>query len=325
MYAWTLEKFGHFKDVLQWTEVPKPQPKENEALIKVSASGVNFPDLLAIAGKYQIRPPLPFIPGGEAAGIVVGKGEKCCFNIGDRVMGTNFTGAYAEYMLLEEQAMFKVPEIMSDKEAGGFLIVYQTSYFGLVHRARLQTGEILLVHGGAGGVGLAAIQIGKALGATVIATASSAEKLDICRQSGAHHAINYQKEDFVEAVTEITQGKGADVIYDPVGGDVFDMSTKCIAFEGRLIVIGFASGRIPEIAANRILLKNISVMGLLWGSYKLHNPQSIADTQNSLYEFYSQNKIKPVIYRSFPLNDLPEALELLESRRSYGKMILLSG
>jgi NADPH2:quinone reductase len=324
MYAWTLEKFGHFKDVLQWTEVHKPQPKKNEALIKVSASGVNFPDLLAIAGKYQIKPPLPFIPGGEAAGIVVGKGEKCSFNIGDRVMGTNFTGAFAEYMLLDEMAMYKVPENMSNREAGGFLIVYQTSYFGLVYRAKLQPGEVLLVHGGAGGVGLAAIQIGKALGATVIATASSAEKLDICRQFGAHHAINYQKEDFVEAVAEITQGKGADVIYDPVGGDVFDGSTKCIAWEGRLIVIGFASGRIPEIAANRILLKNISVIGLLWGSYQVHNPQLIKDAQNSLYEFYSQNKIKPVICRSFQLNDLPRALEFLESRKSYGKIILLS-
>jgi NADPH2:quinone reductase len=238
-------------------------------------------------------------------------------------MGTNFTGAFAQYMLLGEQAMFKVPEIMSDKEAGGFFIVYQTSYFGLVHRARLQPGEVLLVHGGAGGVGLAAIQIGKAMGATVIATASNTEKLDICRQSGAHHAINYQKEDFVKAVTEITQGKGADVIFDPVGGEVFDRSSKCIAWEGRLIVIGFASGRIPEISANRILLKNISVKGLWCGSYNVHNPQLINDTQNSLYELYSQNKVKPVIYRSFQLNDLPKALELIESRKSYGKMILL--
>lgn len=323
MFAWTVETFGHFNDVLRLTEVHKPKPEGDECLIKIKVCGINFPDILAIAGKYQVKPSLPFIPGGEAVGIVVGKGEKNPFNIGDRIMGTELTGAFAEYMLIGKRSGFKVPENMTDSHAGGFLIAYQTSFFALAYRANLQAGEVLLVHGGAGGVGLAAVQIGKALGAKVIATASNKEKLDICTQNGADHVINYQQDDFVQMVNDMTEGKGANVIYDPVGGDVFDRSTKCIAWEGRLIVIGFAGGRIPKIAANRILLKNISVIGLLWGSYKQHKPQLIASTQEKLYKWYTQNRIKPVVYREFRFDKLTEALLLLKGRKCYGKLILV--
>lgn len=186
-------------------------------------------------------------------------------------------------------------------------------------------GEYLLVHGGAGGVGTAAIQIGKALGAKVIATAGSSEKLEICRQCGAEFLINYKTDDFVEKVKEYTAGNGADVIYDPVGGDVFDRSTKCIAWEGRILVIGFTSGRIPEIRANKVLLKNMSVIGLWWGNYRLHNPKLIEETQRQLYLMYEEGAIKPIIHSALGFTDLPVALGLLENRKSYGKVVIKVG
>jgi NADPH2:quinone reductase len=213
---------------------------------------------------------------------------------------------------------------MSAEDAAAFQMIFQTSYFALVHRAHLQKGEVLLVHGGAGGVGVAAIQLGKHLGARVIATAGTAEKLDVCRRAGADEAIDYVKQDFVEEVKRLTEGEGANVIYDPVGGDVFDKSTKCIAWEGRLVVIGFTSGRIPTIAANRILLKNIAVVGLQWGMYKLHNPALCAETQTVLEGLYRQGAIKPVLFPTrYRLDQVPEALATLESRRAYGKVLVV--
>jgi NADPH2:quinone reductase len=211
---------------------------------------------------------------------------------------------------------------MSYEDAAAFQLIYQTSYFALVHRAALKQAEYLVVHGGAGGVGTAAIQIGKALGAKVIATAGSSEKLEICRQCGAEYLINYRSENFVEKVNDITEGKGADVIYDPVGGDVFDQSTRCIAWEGRILVIGFSSGRIPEIRTNKVLLKNMSVIGLWWGNYRLHNPQLIEETQQRLYQMYNEGAVKPVIHSSVEFKDLPQALELIENRKSYGKVVI---
>ena len=211
---------------------------------------------------------------------------------------------------------------MSYEDAAAFQMNYQTSYFALDYRAGLKESEYLLVHGGAGGVGTAAIQIGNALGARVIATAGTTEKLELCRQCGAEYLINYRTENFVEKVQEITKGKGADVIFDPVGGDVFDQSTKCVAWEGRILIIGFTSGRIPEIRTNKILLKNMSVIGLWWGNYRLHNPQLIEETQERLYQMYADGAVKPVIHSSLGFTDLPVALELLENRKSYGKVIL---
>src|SRR5262249_51421357 len=202
------------------------------------------------------------------------------------------------------------------------LVTYQTSYFALVHRTALRAGETLLVHGGAGGVGISAIQIGKALGATVIATAGADDKLEVGRKAGADHVINYKDDDFVAAVQRITGGRGADVIYDPVGGDVFDRSLKCIAWEGRLLVIGFASGRIPELAANKVLLKNIAVIGLFWGAYMTRDPKKIRDAHDALVAMYRAGTIKPLVWRSFPLAELPEALGALESRASHGKIVV---
>jgi NADPH2:quinone reductase len=321
MQAWTVHNFGRYQEQLVLEERDLPQVTGSDALIKVKASGINYFDLLAIAGKYQVKAPLPFVPGGEAAGEVVEAGDTCDLKVGERVM-TSHAGAFAEFMIVPQNATFRIPQNMSYEDAAAFQLIYQTSYFALVHRAALKQAEYLVVHGGAGGVGTAAIQIGKALGARVIATAGTSEKLEICRQCGAEYLINYRSENFVEKVNDITEGKGADVIYDPVGGDVFDQSTRCIAWEGRILVIGFSSGRIPEIRTNKVLLKNMSVIGLWWGNYRLHNPQLIEETQQRLYQMYNEGAVKPVIHSSVEFKDLPQALELIENRKSYGKVVI---
>jgi len=321
MQAWTVHDFGPYQDQLKLEEREIPQVAGSDALIKIKAIGINFFDLLAIAGKYQVKAPLPFIPGAEASGEVIEVGDACDLEVGERVM-TSHSGAFAEFMIAPPIATYRMPQSMSYRDAAAFQMNYQTSYFALVHRAGLKNAEYLLVHGGAGGVGTAAIQIGKALGAKVIATAGSSEKLQICRQCGAEFLINYRTEDFVAKVTEFTEGKGADVIYDPVGGDVFDQSTKCIAWEGRILVIGFTSGRIPEIRTNKVLLKNMSVIGLWWGNYRRHNPRLIEETQGRLYQMYADGAIKPVIHSVYDLKDLPAALKIIENRKSYGKVIL---
>jgi NADPH2:quinone reductase len=322
MQAWTVHKFGNYREQLKLEQAPVPQVTGSDALIKVKAMGVNFFDLLLIAGKYQVNEPLPFVAGVEAAGEVVEVGDACDLKVGERVM-TRHPGAFAQYMIAPQAVTtIRLPENMSYRDAAAFQFNYQTSYFALDHRARLKKAEYLLVHGAAGGVGSAAIQIGKALGARVIATAGSSEKLEICRQCGAEFLINYNTDDFVEKVMEFTAGKGADVIYDPVGGDVFDRSTRCIAWEGRILIIGFTSGRIPEIRTNKILLKNMSVIGLWWGNYRLHNPQLIAQTRQRLYQMYEEGQIKPVIHSSIEFKNLPRARELIESRKSYGKVVI---
>lgn len=308
---------------LQVREVPEPRVTHGTLGVEVKAAGVNFSDILMVQGKYQSKPPLPFIPGGELAGIVHEVGpETEGFKAGDRVMGTVPTGAYAERAVVPALAAFRIPEAMSFDEAASFPIVYPTSHLGLIQRARLQAGEWLLVHAAAGGVGIAAVQIGKALGAKVIGTAGGPEKLEVARSAGADVTIDYRKEDFVERVRAATDGKGADVIYDAVGGDVLNQSLKCIAWSGRLLVIGFSSGKIPEVRANRILLKNISLVGLHWGAYAIHEPEQIPRTIAALFELYEEGKIKPVIYKNYPLEALPDALAALASRASYGKLVV---
>ncbi len=323
MKAWVAERLGHYGEVLSLIEREAPKPSGSEALIRVKAIGLNFPDILAIAGKYQVKAAPPFVPGQEAMGEVIEAGPESAFRPGDRIMTMNPGGAFAEQMIAPAISSFRVPDGMTDADAAAFQMIYQTSYFALAIRARMQPGEVLLVHGGAGGVGTSAIQLGKVMGATVIATAGSDAKLEVCRKCGADHAINYTTDDFVERVKEITKGRGADVIYDPVGGDVFDKSTKCIAWNGRLVVIGFTSGRIPEIAANRILLKNMAVMGLFWGAYRMHEPHLIQEAQQTLYRYYAEGKIKPMIYREYPLAELPAALRAIEERSSYGKIVVV--
>ena len=323
MRAWRAHSYGPYKDVLQLDDVETPRPLDDGAVVRVKAASLNFPDLLAIAGKYQVKAPLPFVPGIEAAGVVSAAGPKSRFKVGDRVIASTLWGAFAEELAAPDLGLFPIPDAMPDDEASALFVTYQTSYFALVHRVALQPKETLLVHGGAGGVGISAIQIGKAMGATVIATAGSDEKLEVCRKAGADHAINYKDDDFVAAVNKLTGGKGADVVYDPVGGDVFDRSLKCIAWEGRILVIGFASGRIPEVAANRVLLKNISVVGLFWGQYLIRDPQKVRDAHAALGAMYAAGSIKPLVWKRYPLAELPDALGALESRASHGKVVVI--
>jgi NADPH2:quinone reductase len=321
MLAWQAPRYGLFKDVLRLGPCAPAEPNRNQVVIRVRAIGLNYLDILSIAGKYQEKGPLPFIPGVEAAGTVVAGSPDSSFQVGDKVM-TVGNAACAEYMAATPETTFVIPESMSFEEAAAFQLVYQTAHMALVHRARLRSDEYLLVHAGAGGVGTAAIQIGCLLGARVIATAGSDKKLKVCLNAGADTAINYRQENVVKKVQDITNGQGVDVVFDPVGGSIFEASTRCVAFEGRILSIGFASGEIPSIAVNRILLKNMDVIGLFWGNYRKFNPQQINRTQADLYRLWNDGKIKPVIYRKFAFENLPQALSELAERKSYGKIVV---
>lgn len=304
-------------------ELPDPVVGAGQLGIDVKAAGCNFFDILIVQGKYQVKPPFPFTPGGEIAGIVnaVGAGVSG-FSVGDRVLASAPMGGYADRIAMPAFLAHRIPDSMSFEEGAAFPIVYPTSYAGLVYRAALQPGETLLVHAAAGGVGVAAVQIGKALGARVIATAGGADKVRVALEAGADDGIDYNAEDFVERVKQLTNGKGADVIYDSVGGDVFEKSLKCIAWNGRLLVIGFAGGQIPSVAANRILLKNIAVVGLHWGAFAKNEPQRIPEAFEALFRLYEEKKIRPVIYKSYPLERAAEALAALGSRKTHGKVVL---
>jgi NADPH2:quinone reductase len=305
-------------------EIPDPSVGPGQLGVEVRAAGCNFFDILLVQGRYQVKPPFPFVPGGEIAGVVreVGPGV-AGFAVGDRVLASVPAGGYAERAAVPAALAHRMPDAMSFEEAAGFPIVYPTSYAALVYRAAIRPGETLLVHAAAGGVGLAAVQIGKALGARVLATAGGPDKLAVARDAGAEHAIDYLQEDFVERVKALTGGRGADVIYDSVGGDVFDRSLKCIAWNGRLLVIGFAGGTIPTVPANRILLKNVAVVGLHWGAYAKHEPARIPETFAALFRLYEEKKIRPVVFASYPLEQAAAALGALGSRKTYGKVVLV--
>jgi NADPH2:quinone reductase len=312
---------------MRFEEVAPGEPAEGVVRIDVRAAAINFPDVLMVAGLYQSKPELPFVPGVEVSGEVTSAPSASGFKAGDRVMAlldsAGLTrGGYSEMADAAPNSVTRMPDKMSFDEGAGFTLIFQTGWFGLHRRANLQAGETLLVHAGAGGVGSAAIQLGKAAGATVIATAGSDEKVEVCRRLGADHAVNYKKQDFVEEVKNITRGRGADVVFDPVGGDVYDRSTKCIAFEGRIVVVGFTSGRIPQAALNHVLIKNYSVVGLHWGLYAKRAPELISPAMRALLDLYEAGKIKPHISTRFPLSHAPRALATVAEGKSTGKVIL---
>jgi len=310
-------------DGLRLAELPEPTPGPGQVVVAIRACGVNFADTLMVQGKYQEKPPLPFVPGAEIAGDVLALGEGVAnLCVGQRVAALCDTGGFAEQVAVAAQRCVPLPDGMDYQTAAGFLITYGTSHLALTRRGELQAGETLLVHGAAGGVGLAAVEIGALLGAQVIATASSAEKLALARRYGAAHTVDYTQEDFVERVKAITGGRGADVIFDPVGGDVFDRSLRCIAWEGRLLVIGFASGRIPQPPAGLLLVKNVSVVGLYWGAYARRNPQALTDSLAQLFAWQAEGKLKPHISAAFPLGKSGDALRSLMERRSVGKVVV---
>ena len=322
MRAIVVERWQEPKE-LAAREVPDPVPRPGEVVLEVEAAGCNFFDILLVQGKYQMKPPFPFVPGAEVAGTVREvAADVRGFAPGDRVFAGLSLGAFAERVAVPATALHRMPEAITFPEAAAFPIVYPTSYAALVYRASLRAGETLLVHAAAGGVGLAAVQIGKALGARVIATAGGAEKLEVARRAGADTVIDYSRGDWVEAVKHATNGRGADVIYDPVGGEIFDGSLRCIAWNGRLLVIGFASGVIPEVKANRILLKNIAVVGLHWGAYAQHEPARIPEVFAGLGKLYEEGLIRPLIFGTYGLDEVPQALEALGGRATYGKVII---
>ncbi|SRR5579871_1315106 len=306
--------------------VPSAPIKDGAVRIAVHAVGINFADLLLISGTYQEKPAFPFTPGMEVAGTVteVGTGVSS-LRVGDRVMALTGTGAYADEVVVDANRVFEIPDSMDYVTAAGFPVTYGTSYGAFDWRAHLKAGEWLLVFGAAGGVGLTAVEIGKAMGAKVIACANGPEKLALAQEHGADHLIDYSKEDIRERVKAITGGRGADVVYDPVGGDAFDASLRSIAWGGRLIVIGFASGRIPQAPANILLVKNIDVIGFYWGSYQARKPELLRDSYAKLFRWYEEGKLKPHTSAQLDLKDVTQAMELLRQRKSTGKVVLTTG
>ena len=322
MRAVLCKKWGGPDDLsLETIEAKSPGP--GEVRIAIRAAGLNFADTLMIAGKYQERPDFPFSPGLEAAGEVVECGEGVeGLAIGERVMAVLGHGGFASEAVVAAERVYKIPDDMPFEEAAGFPVAYGTSHMALRHRARLEAGETLVVHGASGGVGLTAVEIGAVLGAEIIACASSPEKLALAEKYGASHLIDYSKEDIRERVLKITGKRGANVIYDPVGGDAFDASMRCIAWEGRLLVVGFASGRIPKAPANYILLKNCSLVGVIWGAYLGRDPAVVRSAMEELLGWYGQGKLKPHISATFPLAEAAEAMKSMMARKSTGKIVL---
>ncbi|WP_366555639.1 NADPH:quinone oxidoreductase family protein [Aquibaculum sediminis] len=322
MRALLCRAWGEPED-LELDEIAAPEPGPGEIAIAVEAAGVNFADTLIIRGKYQEKPPFPFAPGLEVAGTVAALGEGVdTFRIGDPVMGIPGHGGYAEVAVAKASDVFHRPAGFDAAIAAGFPITYGTAHGALVWRAGLQAGETLLVHGAAGGTGLAAVEVGKALGATVIATAGSADKLAIAQEHGADHLIDYREEDLRARVKEITGGRGADVVFDPVGGKVFDASLRCTAWEGRLVVIGFAAGEVQQIPANLLLVKNLAAFGFYWGSYRKNAPERVRTQFEQLAAWAAEGKLKPHVSHRLPLARGAEALRLLEQRVATGKVVL---
>lgn len=304
-------------------EVDTPLPGEGEVVIDVHAAGLNFPDLLMISGQYQFKPPFPFSPGMEVGGTVSALGPGVDrFAIGDRVMGSTGQGGLAEQALCEVDKTYALPEGVSFAQAAGFPVTYGTTYYALKERAQLKPGEVLLVHGAAGGVGLNAVELGKRMGATVVATVGSDDKMRVVKKYGADFVFNYSKERIRDVVKGVTQDRGADVIYDPVGGDAFDESLRCINWEGRLLVIGFASGRIPEAKANLILLKSCQVVGVFWGAWIKREPEEARAQFATLLDWTAAGELKPHISLRLPLDRTLEGYEAIRGRKTTGKVII---
>lgn len=320
MHAWRGHGYGP-PESLRWEEAPPRPLAEGQVRIEVRAAAVNFPDALFLAGQYQVRPEPPIVPGFEIAGVVV-ESRAPTLPVGTRVAAALTGGGYATHAVADARAAWPLPEGMSFEDAAAMTITYQTGWFGLHRRAALRAGETVLVHAGAGGVGSAAIQLAKAAGARVVATAGGADKVEVCRRLGADVAIDYKAEDFVEVVRRETGGRGADVIYDPVGGDVFDRSTKCVAFEGRIVVVGFTSGRIPQARANHLLVKNYSVVGLHWNLYLVHDPAAVAAAQREIQRLYAEGAVRPLVSQVRRLAEAPSALAAVTGRETVGKIVL---
>jgi len=325
MKAVLCKQFGP-PDSLVIEDLPSPKAGAGEAVISVKAASLNFPDVLIIQNKYQFKPPLPFSPGSELAGVVkeVGEGVKG-FRPGDKVIAFTTYGAFAEEVKTEASRLVPLPEKMDFVSGAAFLLTYATTDHALRDRAGLAAGETLLVLGAAGGVGLAAIEIGKVLGARVIACASSEDKLAVCRSHGADAAINYATEDLRERIKVLTDGKGVDVVYDPVGGPYTEPAFRSLAWRGRHLVVGFAAGEIPKLPLNLALLKGASLVGVFWGDFARRQPKEFAHSIRQLGQWYAAGKLKPHVSQTLPLERAVEALKLMAARQVKGKLVLTVG
>jgi NADPH2:quinone reductase len=324
MHAWLCENPTGV-DALQWKELPTPQPKAGEVLIEIKAASLNFPDLLIVQNKYQMKPPLPFVPGSEYAGNIVAVGEGVTqLKAGQSVACLSGTGGFATHVVAEAARCVPLPPGFPHVDAAAFIMTYATSHHALVDRAQLKAGETVLVLGAAGGVGTAAIQIAKAVGARVIAAASSDEKCELCRKEGADATINYTRENLRDAIKAATDGKGPDVIYDPVGGDYAEPAFRSIAWRGRHLVIGFAAGPIPSLPLNLPLLKGASIVGVFWGDFARREPKANAAMMAELARWYGEGKIKPVIDRTMPMAELKAAYAHMGSRAVKGKLVMVN-
>lgn len=324
MHAWLCtEPTG--VEALAWTELPTPAPQPGEVLVEIRAASLNFPDLLMVQNKYQIKPPLPFIPGAEWAGVVqaVGEGVKH-LHPGQSVACLSGTGGFATHAVAPAAHCMPLPEGFAHVDAAAFIMTYATSHHALIDRGQLRAGETLLVLGAAGGVGTAAIQIAKAVGARVIAAASSKEKCDLCLKIGADAVIDYSQENLREALKALSGGRGPDVVYDPVGGELAEAAFRSIAWRGRYLVVGFAAGPIPALPFNLPLLKGASIVGVFWGEFAKREPQANAAMMQELARWYGTGKVKPVIDRTMPLSQLPSAFAHMASRSVMGKLVLVS-
>ena len=309
---------------LQVAETADPKCGPGMVRIAVKASGVNFPDILMTEGKYQVKPDLPFIPGLEVAGDVIECGAGVDhLHIGERVLAfARFGGGHAEQIVLPAEIVTPIPPSMDYVTAAAFFVAYGTAHFALAHRAGLQAAETVLVLGAAGGVGLAAIEVAKMLGARVIAAAGSEQKLALARAHGADETINYRSDNLRDQVLALTDQNGVDVVFDPVGGDAFSQSVRCIGWQGRILVVGFASGDIPKVATNMILVKNFSVVGVVFGEHSFRYPSDSRQRMTALLAAYNAAKLTPKVMQTFPLDDAQEALGMLSSRQVMGKLVL---
>ncbi len=327
MRAWQMDEIGNPSDVLELTTVPDPEPGPGQVLLRVDSCGLKFPDILQIQGSYQVKPGLPFIPGGEIAGTVVAHGpdlDESAPDIGDRVL-VMADGGLAELVAVPARQCLPIPDAMSSDQAAAMLVNYGTGVFALRNRARLQAGESVLVTAAAGGVGSAAVQLAKAIGATVYGLAGGPEKVDVVRSLGADDAFDYREIDIVDKIRDVTDGAGIDVVYDAVGGDVFDQVRRIVAWDGRLLIIGFTSGRIPEAPANHILLKNYSIVGVHWGAHLARRAEAIREDWDSIVELFGTGKVDPLISDVRPLSEALDALDDIGNRRTVGKVIIHPG
>jgi len=324
MHAWLCENpVG--ADALTWKEIPTPQPKPGEVLLEIKAASLNFPDLLIVQNKYQMKPALPFVPGSEYAGIVQAVGEGVTqLKVGQHVACLSGTGGFGTHTLAPAALCLPLPDAFPFVDAAAFIMIYATAHHGLVDRGQLKAGETVLVLGAAGGVGTAAIQVAKACGAKVIAAASSDAKCALCKSIGADATINYSSANLRDAVKALTDGKGPDLIYDPVGGDYAEAAFRTIARRGRYLVIGFAAGPIPALPLNLPLLKGASIVGVFWGDFAKHEPRANAALMRELAGMYAQGKIKPVIDRTMPMAELKAAFAHMGSRSVMGKLVLVN-